>query len=50
MSDPILVLEQLNFYTNISLSIYIKKYQNPKVYDFVSWLNKNLNQCILMSL
>ena len=50
MSEPILVLEKINFYTNISLSLYIKKYQNPKVYDFASWLNKNLNQCISMFL
>ena len=25
-------------------------YENLKVYDFVNWIYKNLNQCIIMSL
>ena len=44
-----------NTWANIYLyiyNIYIYKSltHNPKVYDFTNWLNKNLNQCILMSL
>ena len=37
---------------NTWANIYIYKSltHNPKVYDFTNWLNKNLNQCILMSL
>ena len=31
-----------------SLTNYV--YKNLKVYDFVNWLYKNLNQCIIMSL
>ena len=33
-----------------NIYIYKRLTHNPKVYDFTSWLNKNLNQCILMSL
>ena len=41
--------EQIYIY-NIYIYIYKSLTHNPKVYDFTNWLNKNLNQCILMSL
>ena len=41
--------EQIYIYIYI-IYIYKSLTHNPKVYDFTNWLNKNLNQCILMSL